>query len=216
MVFSAFGIPTGFGDEAASPGNPRHELLPDAFRQEVVGAPVTAWMTQQPENLAPDSGEVPHEIALGSTALHKSARKELHVCTGQDNVRDQVTTPENMTRRALVVDDEPIVCDSIKRFLVTDHYEVETVTSGQEALDAFQRGKFDLVVIDYEMPVMKGDKLAAAIKALAPQQAIIMITGYGEALRFGGSFPLAVDMVIGKPFSLEEFREAVCRLTSKT
>ena len=97
-----------------------------------------------------------------------------------------------------------------------DHYEVESVVSGQAALDAFLGGKFDLIIVDYEMPVMKGDKLAAAIKAIDPQQPIIMITAYGETLRFAGSFPLAVDLVIGKPFVVQEFREAVRRLASKT
>ena len=83
-------------------------------------------------------------------------------------------------------------------------------------MDAFQRSKFDLVIVDYEMPVMKGDKLAAAIRAIAPQQPIIMITGYGESLRYAGHFPLAVDLVISKPFVWREFREAVRQLARKT
>jgi CheY-like chemotaxis protein len=122
---------------------------------------------------------------------------------------------KNMARRVLVVDDEPAVGDSMRQILALDQYEVEIVTSGQEALDAFQRGKFDLILVDYEMPVMKGDKLAAAIKALAPQQPILMITAYGEELRFSGTYPLAVDLVIGKPFAVQEFREAVRQLLSK-
>lgn len=83
-------------------------------------------------------------------------------------------------------------------------------------MDAFQRGKFDLIIVDYAMPDMKGDKLAAAIKPLAPQQPIIMIAAYGEALRFAGNFPLAVDLVINKPFAVPEFREAVRQIASKT
>jgi CheY-like chemotaxis protein len=127
-----------------------------------------------------------------------------------------MATPEPKARRILVVDDEPIVCDAMRLILKADHYEVETVSSGEEALAAFQRGKFAVVLLDYEMPVMKGDKLAAAIKALAPQQPIIMMTAYGESLRFRGDFPLSVDLVIGKPFDLPEFREAVRQLASKT
>jgi DNA-binding response OmpR family regulator len=121
-----------------------------------------------------------------------------------------------MPRRILVVDDETLVSDSIRRVLAVDQHEVETVASSQDALAAFQAGKFDLVIIDYEMPIMKGDKLAAAIKALVPQQPIIMITAYGETLRLAGSFPLAVDLVMGKPFDIQEFRDVVRRLTAKT
>jgi CheY-like chemotaxis protein len=108
-----------------------------------------------------------------------------------------------------------LVCDSVRRILALDQYEAETATSGQQALDVFQTGKFDLVVIDYAMPVMKGDTLAAAIKALAPQQPVIMITAYAEELRLAGSFPLTVDLVISKPFEVAEFREAVRRLATK-
>ena len=126
-----------------------------------------------------------------------------------------MATPGNMSRRVLIVDDEPSVADSIRQILALDQYEAEAVTTGQEALDAFQKGKFALVIVDYEMPVMKGDKLAAAIKALVPQQPIIMITAYGEALRFAGNYPLAVDQVVNKPFPLEELRDAVRRLASQ-
>lgn len=120
-----------------------------------------------------------------------------------------------MARRILVVDDEALVCDSIKRILEHDQHKVETATSGKEALVAFQRGRFDLIITDYEMPVMKGDKLAAAIKAQAPKQPIIMITAYAESLRLAGEFPLAVDLVISKPFDIEEFRKAVRQLATK-
>ena len=120
-----------------------------------------------------------------------------------------------MTRRILVVDDEAAVCDTIKKVLALDQHEVEAATSGQDALAAFQAGKFDLIILDYAMPGMKGDKLAAAIKALAPQQPIIMLTAYGESLRLAGNFPLAVDLVMGKPFDLQELREAVRQTTTK-
>ena len=112
-------------------------------------------------------------------------------------------------RRVLVVDDEPAVCDSITRILALDEHEVEIATNAQDALRIFKPGKFDLIIIDYQMPVMKGDKLAAAIKAQSPKQPVILITAYGEALRLSGDFPLAVDLVISKPFGVPEFRGAI-------
>lgn len=127
-----------------------------------------------------------------------------------------MTTPKNAARRILVVDDEESVCDSIKRVLAPDQHEVKAVTNGQDALTAFQAGQFDLVIIDYELPGMKGDKLAAAIKTLAPQKPIIMMTAYGEALRLSGDFPLAVDLVVSKPFDLQKFRDAVRQTKAKT
>jgi CheY-like chemotaxis protein len=127
-----------------------------------------------------------------------------------------VETPQNMARRILVVDDEALVCDTIRRVLEFDHHEVKTTVGAEEAMAAFEPGKFDLIIVDYEMPAMKGDKLAAAIKAQAPHQPIIMITAYGDALRLRGNFPLGVDLVMAKPFDAKQFLKAVRQLAAKT
>jgi DNA-binding response OmpR family regulator len=100
--------------------------------------------------------------------------------------------------------------------LELDQHQVEIASSGHDALAALQRGNFDLVIVDYEMPGMKGDNIAASIKAKAPQQPIIMITGHSEALRLAGNFPLAVDQVITKPFDMQELREAVRKIGRKS
>ena len=87
-------------------------------------------------------------------------------------------------------------------------------SSGADALLNFRAGAFDLLITDYDMPVMKGDKLAAAIKTLAPNQPILMVTAYSEALRASGQFPLAVDAVVSKPFNRQELRETIQKLTN--
>jgi len=86
-------------------------------------------------------------------------------------------TSGKVPRRVLVVDDDPLVADSIRRMLVFQGYRVETASSGDEALALFSQSGFDLTVLDYEMPRMKGDQLAAAIKNLVPSQPVIMFTG---------------------------------------
>ena len=80
-----------------------------------------------------------------------------------------ITAPAFPPRKILVVDDEPFVCDAVKMMLNFDGHTVQTANSGQEALEMLERDKFDLVITDFAMPNMKGDELAAAIKAkLAP------------------------------------------------
>ena len=93
--------------------------------------------------------------------------------------------------------------------LAVDGHQVETAASGEQALALFEIGKFDLILTDYEMPNMKGDKLATEIKALAPNQPIGVFTGYAEAM----PQPLSgVELVISKPFGLDELRQAVAKL----
>jgi CheY-like chemotaxis protein len=117
-------------------------------------------------------------------------------------------------RRILVVDDEPFVCDAVKMMLTFDGHEVETASNGKEALSMFEKGKYDLVITDFAMPNMKGDELAAAIKARSPNQPVVMITAYAEMLESSGNPLTGVDFVISKPFLLDNLREAITKVTS--
>jgi len=116
-------------------------------------------------------------------------------------------------RRILVVDDEPFVCDAVKMMLTFDGHVVETASNGKDALEMFAKGKFDLVITDFAMPNMKGDELAATIKALAPGQPVVMITAYAEMLQSSGNPLPGVDFVISKPFLLENLREAIAKVS---
>ena len=81
-----------------------------------------------------------------------------------------MTAPAFPQKTILVVDDEPLVCDAVKMMLNFDGHVVQTAASGQEALAILEKQGFDLVITDFEMPNMKGDELAAAIKARAPKR----------------------------------------------
>ena len=128
-------------------------------------------------------------------------------------VLTRMKTPAIPQRRILVVDDEPLVCDAVKMMLNFDGHHVETASSGAEALAKLDRDSFDLIITDFEMPVMKGDELAAAIKARSPGQPVVMITAYAEMLQASGNRLTGVDMVISKPFLLENLRETIAKVT---
>ena len=111
--------------------------------------------------------------------------------------------------KLLVVDDEPSICDCIRLLLSHDGHDVEVANSAGAALSVFAKDKFDLIFTDYSMPGMKGDELAERIKAVAPNQPVMMISGFAperDALR-------SVDFVLSKPFDLVDLREAVNRFS---
>jgi CheY-like chemotaxis protein len=110
-----------------------------------------------------------------------------------------------LRKRILLVDDEPIVRESIGMLLSLDEHTVVEATNGDEALCLFTRGQFDLVVTDFQIPSMTGSELAARIKQLAPSQPILMITGHAE--RPGPASP--IDVVLDKPFDLSQLRSAI-------
>ena len=100
--------------------------------------------------------------------------------------------------------------------LEVDGRRVAIAGGGEEALTICDKQVFDLVILDYLMPVMRGDKLALAIKERFPEKPIIMITADAETLESLKENPPGVDLVIGKPFQLEDLREAVSRVLLKS
>jgi CheY-like chemotaxis protein len=114
--------------------------------------------------------------------------------------------------RVLVVDDEPRPLGMLAWHLRSDGHRVKAVSRGSEALAAFKRGRFDLLITDRGMPGMTGDELAQEVKRLKPGFPVIMVTGI-EGPETRGRAP--ADLVLWKPFGLFELREAVARLMRK-
>jgi CheY-like chemotaxis protein len=114
-------------------------------------------------------------------------------------------------KRILLADDQPDVRETVRLLLGMDEHTVAEAANGREALELFEPNRFDLVITDYAMPVMRGDELAANIKHLAPSQPILMITGSAEL--YGGC-AAPVDGCLSKPFGFEDLRRAIAELVS--
>ena len=117
--------------------------------------------------------------------------------------------------RVLLVDDDPLVSDSIRRMLEFDQRYVHSVGGGAEALAICEKEQFDVVILDYLMPVMKGDALAIALKERYPELPIIMITADADKLNPAAPRLPGVDLLMGKPFRFDELRAAVAKLVLK-
>ncbi len=111
----------------------------------------------------------------------------------------------------LVVDDEAIIREGLKRILEHKGYNVASSASGQHALECMQKENFGLVITDLKMPGMSGMEVLKAIKVLQPEVPVIIITGYStvdtavEAMKNG-----AFDY-IAKPFTPDQILEKVSK-----
>ena len=81
--------------------------------------------------------------------------------------------------RILVVDDEQDYCDVLKMILEGRGYAVETCNDGREALTLLEKGSFDIVVSDLNMPVMDGYELLREIKSRDYDCEVIILTAFG-------------------------------------
>jgi len=111
--------------------------------------------------------------------------------------------------RVLIVDDEAVIRDGLKRILSTERFIVETCASGFRAIELLNEQEFDLIITDLKMPGMNGIEVLKAVATLQPGVPVIMITGYAtvetavEAMKNG-----AVDYIT-KPFAPAQFLEKV-------
>jgi len=87
--------------------------------------------------------------------------------------------PQGDRLQILVVDDEASVRVSLQRYLAGRGHEVETTSSGREALGRLREGKFDAVIVDMRMPDISGEELYRDLRTTDPDHAdrIIFTTG---------------------------------------
>jgi DNA-binding NtrC family response regulator len=93
--------------------------------------------------------------------------------------------------KVLAVDDEAVVCESIRRVLSEEGYDVSTETSSRAGLGLLQKEHFDLLLLDIKMPEMDGIELLRAARDVSPETEVLIITGYAtietavEAIKLG-------------------------------
>ena len=117
-------------------------------------------------------------------------------------------------KRILVVDDAVNVAEALRMMLSHHGHKVETSGTGEEALSKFESGKYDLVITDYSMPKMNGIELARAIKKRSAGQLVLLLTAFAFSIAATYAQRLPVDFILGKPFSPQEFEEAMAALFS--
>jgi DNA-binding response OmpR family regulator len=120
--------------------------------------------------------------------------------------------PEKATgRRVLVVDDEAVAANSVRRTLNRRGFRVDEAFSGREALNRILNEMYDLVLLDMKMPDTNGLELLPTIRKHRPTLPVVMVTGYAsidtavEAIQRG-----ATDYV-AKPFTPEELFSAASK-----
>lgn len=103
----------------------------------------------------------------------------------------------------LVVDDEKLIRDVIKEYLIQEKYNVYEAGNGQEAIDIARDKNIDLVILDIMMPIMDGYKACEKIKEIK-ELPIIMLSARQEEQDKLLGFKLGVDDYVSKPFSPKE------------
>ena len=113
----------------------------------------------------------------------------------------------------LVVDDERIVLDSIKKLLRNEEYSIYTVFSVKNALEEIKKTKIDVIFTDLMMPDIDGLEFMQMIKKNYPKTPVIMVTGYATINSALQATQLGAFDYIAKPFSKKELLGVLRRAT---
>lgn len=81
-----------------------------------------------------------------------------------------------MKRRVLIVDDEPLIRQSLARAIRSERIEVKDCSLGTEALEEINTSNYDLCFIDVNLPDLSGIDLMKKIKEKSPSTKVVMIT----------------------------------------
>jgi signal transduction histidine kinase len=127
--------------------------------------------------------------------------------------------PATRSLRILVVDDDPVLNESLRNTLQADGHQVTTAGGGQAGIDAFRSARqtsepFDIVITDLGMPYVDGRQVVDSVRASTPDTPIIMLTGWGQQLAADDERTPSVDRLLSKPPRLKELRSALAELTA--
>jgi FixJ family two-component response regulator len=112
-------------------------------------------------------------------------------------------------KRVLVIDDEQIVLDSIRKVLPHEDYEVEGTLSGGRGLEWGIQKQYDVVLTDIRMPDIGGMLVLRDIKRAKPSLPVIIITGYANVQSAVQAMKLGASDYIEKPFTPDQLFKAV-------
>lgn len=115
----------------------------------------------------------------------------------------------------LVVDDDTDVCEYLEDFLSSEGYGVTVVNDPTNALEALKEREYHVVVLDLMMPKINGIDLLSRIRQTDDDIAVIILTGYPSLETATSSIEHDVSAYIRKPFSINEFRDAIHRIAKK-
>src|SRR5262249_50837401 len=218
-------------DLAQLEGARRRDGQPEAAATRVLGAPEQRFVVH-PQTHGPCDGKSRMTPTLGRETHWSNGARHVHVpchrataChTGSSNspvpwvtanrkLRRRCHILIGVTKRVLIVDDEPPVVEVLKdffrQFRHENSYETESAKDGAEALVVLLRGNFDLILLDMHMPRMGGLELLKQIRGLGVNVPIIMITANADTRAAAEALGGGVFAYIPKPFDIRHLDHLV-------
>lgn len=111
-------------------------------------------------------------------------------------------------RRILIVEDDLHLLEIYSIVLKNNGYTVETANDGLRAIEKAQKTAFDLVILDIQLPDIRGDEVAMRLKEINESTIIIMITGFPSFQDSIDTLDIGIHDILLKPITADELIRA--------
>ena len=113
-----------------------------------------------------------------------------------------------MSKKILIVDDEPLIVKGLKYSLEQDGYETDSAQDGEEAVNKFFAGQYDLILLDVMLPKIDGTEVCQRIRERS-NVPIIMLTAKGDDMDKILGLEYGADDYMTKPFNILEVKARI-------
>ena len=120
-----------------------------------------------------------------------------------------------MAKRILIVDDEPLIVKGLKYSLESDGYETDSAADGEEAVNKFFAGQYDLILLDVMLPKIEGLEVCQRIHERS-NVPIIMLTAKGDDMDKILGLEYGADDYMTKPFNILEVKARIKTIFRRT
>jgi signal transduction histidine kinase/CheY-like chemotaxis protein len=122
--------------------------------------------------------------------------------------------PELIAARVLVIDDDDVFRSVVADSLLQSGCRVDEAGSGNEGLELFSSGDYDIVLTDLGMEDMSGWEVAEKIKERSPKTPVALMSGWSAKFSKKRLRERGIDFIITKPFKIDELRNLVHKAVS--
>jgi PAS domain S-box-containing protein len=127
--------------------------------------------------------------------------------------KEEAVSPQTIKkgRQALilVIDDDEFVRSVLSRTLAQANHQVTLAENGEQGVQIFREGKFDIVLTDLGLPGISGWEVCRMIKEISPQTPVGMITGWGVEKNRSEMEEYGLDFFVSKPFDFNQILNVV-------
>ncbi len=114
-----------------------------------------------------------------------------------------------MKKKILIVDDQPGICMLLTDILTNEGYHVETAKTGKEGLDKVTSSSFQLLMIDYKLPIYNAFEVIRLMNQTGVSTRTIVMSGITEEVIRENEDCSNVESVLTKPFNIQEVCDLV-------